>query len=187
MMNSKMECTVEDMVLAREHRAEVQQTLREKYHSTVLSFSLNIPGPIKLSEKYEKCFLRAVRDIRALLSAYDLSVRYEAQESPKTGCSFFAVIDGEARDVKNCLLPLEEERPVGRIYDIDVISPEGRKISREGLGYPLRKCLCCEETAMVCARSRRHSVPEMLEKIDLLLEEETKVSYGCRTNLMADP
>lgn len=61
----------------------------------------------------------------------------------------------------------KETHPLGLIFDMDVLDANGIKFSRP----TYRKCLLCDRQAQDCARSRRHSVSELQDKIgDLLME-----------------
>ena len=44
---------------------------------------------------------------------------------------------------------------MGRLYDLDVLSPEGEKLSRP----QSRRCLICGGPVTVCSRSRAHGLP----------------------------
>ena len=46
-------------------------------------------------------------------------------------------------DVKRLLVPLEDASKLGRLYDIDIIGRDGKKISRSDIGKPGRTCLLC--------------------------------------------
>ena len=64
---------------------------------------------------------------------------------------------------------LEDIDPIGRLYDMDVLDTDGKKISREDMGLPRRKCLLCENDAAVCARSRAHSLEALTDRTGFLL------------------
>lgn len=42
------EVSLEDMLDAREHRQDIQRMLLSQYHLPVISFTLNIVGPVKV-------------------------------------------------------------------------------------------------------------------------------------------
>ncbi|CSA56393.1 CitX protein [Vibrio cholerae] len=71
-------------------------------------------------------------------------------------------------------MKIEREHPLGRLMDLDVIDVDGHIISRQGAQLPRRRCLLCERDAVICARSRRHSVEALLAKI-----EEMTHDYSC--------
>ena len=61
---------------------------------------------------------------------------------------------------------IEDSSPVGRLYDIDIIDTDGHKLSRSHY----RKCLICSKQAQECARSRTHTVSEMQDAVEKLLQ-----------------
>ena len=83
-----------------------------------------------------------------------------------TGDEWIAAVDCDAEKVKDLAMQIEETHPLGRLFDMDVLGPDGRKLSR--MRY--RKCLICGRQAQECARSRTHTVKEMQEAIDKMLE-----------------
>ena len=62
---------------------------------------------------------------------------------------------------------MKESHPLGRLFDMDVLGPDGRKLSR--MRY--RKCLICGRQAQECSRSRTHTVREMQDAVDLMLNQ----------------
>ena len=47
------EVTVPDMLNARDRRHAIQQELIRTHGATVISFTLNIPGPVKISRSWK--------------------------------------------------------------------------------------------------------------------------------------
>ena len=45
-------------------------------------------------------------------------------------------MDADALDVKRLLVPLEDASKLGRLYDIDIIGRDGKKIARSDIGKP---------------------------------------------------
>ena len=67
---------------------------------------------------------------------------------------------------------MEEGSDLGRLFDLDVLIPDEtfpQSISRSRLGAAPRRCLLCEEDAKACARSRAHTMDQLLEKINEIL------------------
>ncbi len=64
---------------------------------------------------------------------------------------------------------IEAENPSARLLDVDVYRPDGSQVDRASLGLPPRSCLLCAEPARECILLRRHSNPELLERVDSLL------------------
>lgn len=76
-------------------------------------------------------------------------------------------MDGPAERIKKAMTALEEATPFGRLLDLDVLELSGEKLARKAP----RQCLLCQKPAQVCARSRAHSVEELLERVEAILEE----------------
>lgn len=66
---------------------------------------------------------------------------------------------------------IEDGTAVGRLFDMDVLRPDGQKVDRQELGLSSRKCLICGGPAQACARSRTHTVAQLQEKTGSILSE----------------
>ena len=159
--------TLKELLDAREARAAHQWELMRRYpQCSLISMTLNIPGPVKDSEKYRKTLVAGLSELKAQMA----NVVYEEVRWLKTGSEAFLVVNEPVLDVKKKAVTVEEQSPIGRLLDIDVIGKEG-PVSREKVGGKPRKCLICDADAKVCARMQKHSVEELLEKIDEILEQ----------------
>lgn len=164
-----MEVGIQDILLARDARAERQKVLLARYPVPLICFTMNIPGSVKDSDLIRRGFSLGLQWLRAQLQGEGISVAHFEESREYTGCTAFFSVDAPAEKVKKLTVEIEDHAPVGRLFDMDVLTPEGRKISREELGAPRRKCLICENDAAVCGRSRAHSVDRLREKTDQLL------------------
>jgi phosphoribosyl-dephospho-CoA transferase len=69
---------------------------------------------------------------------------------------------------------IEEKHPAGRFFGIDVLRPDGGKISRQMVvGLPPQICFLCGEDTRICRRNQSHPAEELLTKV----REITAVSY----------
>ncbi|MCR5288860.1 MAG: citrate lyase holo-[acyl-carrier protein] synthase [Treponema sp.] len=166
--------TVAQMAQAREERAFLQKQLLDTYHKPLVCFMLNIPGPVKVRPEYRPVFDAGLQKILTACKAHDIAVLEQKTRYPVTGYEFYAVLDAQPLIIKKELSVLEEETPIGRLYDIDVLTPDLQKISREELGLPPRKCLICNNDAHVCGRNRTHTVAQMIEAIFHLIQSDSK-------------
>ncbi len=162
-----MEASLQDILAAREHRAARQRQLLTQYKKPLLCFTVNIAGPVKNSPLIEAGFSLGLELLRAQLTA---PVYFEESRTD-TGCQAFFVCDMAPSDLKRLAVQIEDYAPVGRLFDMDVLDVEGRKLQRETLGLPPRTCLLCGQPAMVCSRSRAHSVEALQAKTRALLCE----------------
>ncbi|MFH5836504.1 citrate lyase holo-[acyl-carrier protein] synthase [Proteiniclasticum sp. C24MP] len=171
--------SLEEVLHTRENRVRFQETLAVKYSpDTIISFKLNIPGPVKNNEAIGKIFSVGKADITDSLKYRGWEITYEKIMDLKTGPELFLVTRGSLVEVKKAMIILEDDMPLGRLFDLDVFMAEGkevRTISREALGFPERRCLICDESAKVCGRSRTHEVSEMHEKIMEIMEKEKRL------------
>jgi len=170
-MDNAREVTVMDMMYARENRVFFQNYIREKYNCTIISFTQNIPGAIKVTDEYRYNFYDGIKKIREMFNICKEKFVYEQTREIFTGYEYYAGILVDAIDVKKSMIELEEKVLGGRIWDIDVISSDGNKIERYELGFTRRKCILCENEAILCARNRTHSVESLLRKINQIIQE----------------
>jgi holo-ACP synthase/triphosphoribosyl-dephospho-CoA synthase len=77
------------------------------------------------------------------------------------GCVGFILAHAEPETLKQLSRFIEDTHPMGRLFDIDVLRQDRRKISRRDTGEANRPCLICGGDAFVCGRSRAHSVGEL--------------------------
>lgn len=157
-----------DVLVRREARVLHIQSLL-KSHLTVVCFKLNIPGQVKNNDSIQALFARGLQDIRTSLPEGDRDWEESLPDLP-TGPEYFLASPLPAVQVKRRMVELEE-KPLGRLYDIDVFSQAG-PLSREELGLPPRTCFLCDRPAPECARSRRHSLAELLSWIDRQMRKE---------------
>ena len=164
----------------REHRSSMIQSTISEVGGPVIELSLNTPGPEKNSLEYEIAFLHLVHDVQAELQREGMEpliIHYAyAQASP-----FALLVINDPRihldpkhaeelshRIKESMVRLEDEHPVGRLYDIDVFSPDGIKLSRGADGQ--RTCLMCDRPAHACRRDQSHTIEELADRIDGLLK-----------------
>lgn len=153
------------MLNTREERAMQQNAFLEKYHSPLISFCLNIPGPVKTNQALLALFDDGLAQILQILSAHEIKILDRHDKHEATGDECLLAVQGEAKEIKQYMTELEEKHPLGRLFDIDVLNDKGEKLSRP---VP-RRCLLCTRQAQDCARSRRHSVAELTDYIAELL------------------
>ena len=160
-----------DMLNARERRVWMQEKLLSEYPGIIVSFTLNIPGPVKVLPHVPDAFAFALKEIVSALKDAEIPVLKRSLILDKTGPEAFLCVDADALDVKRLLVPLEDASKLGRLYDIDIIGRDGKKISRSDIGKPGRTCLLCGRPARECSRSRAHSVEELTAEINKIFAD----------------
>lgn len=159
------EVVLTDMLACRERRVNTQNAYIQKYHCPVISFCMNIPGPIKTNDKIKKAFLSGKEALFDALQKENILVLAQIEFDDKTGNEIILAVDYPADKIKKLTTEIEETHLFGRLFDMDVIRTDGEKLSR-GV---YRKCLICGCQAQECARSRKHTVAEMQAKIEEML------------------
>jgi ATP:dephospho-coA triphosphoribosyl transferase len=163
--------TLMEMLGAREARAMRQQQLLEEYHLPVISFCLNIAGPVKNSPVLRRAFREGLERLACALLAGRLDVVHREEVDQPTGCEALWVVRGDGRAVKELCVELEDRDALGRLFDLDVLDPVSGKWDRTQLGQPPRKCLVCGKEGKGCASRRRHTVEELQGATQVILED----------------
>lgn len=166
-----MEVTLPEMLEARERRAARQQVLLSAYGKTMVCFTMNIAGPVKNSSLIRRCYALGKRLLRQQLGVAGVPVTYFEEIQEKTGNEAIFLLDADPLAVKAVTVEIEDHAPVGRLFDMDVLCPDGRKVDRQELGQEGRKCLICGGMAQACARSRTHTVAQLQEKTREILRQ----------------
>ena len=165
-----MEVSLTEMLEAREKRAWQQRELLRRGR-TMICFTMNIAGPIKNSPLIGSGYDLGKRLLLGQLDVAGVAVSDFEEVREKTGNECILLVDAEPLTVKAITAELEDHAPIGRLFDMDVLRPDGSKVERQELGLSGRKCLLCGESAQVCARSRKHSVAELQAKTREILQE----------------
>ncbi|HMK44184.1 MAG TPA: citrate lyase holo-[acyl-carrier protein] synthase [Dissulfurispiraceae bacterium] len=164
------EVTLADILSAREKRAEIQLLLVAEHKAPLVSFTVNMPGPMKLTRESMIIFHEGLNVLVQTLSERRVATVYKEACLRETGPEAFISVDCTPHILKDMLVTVENTHMLGRLFDFDVISPEGEPLSRSALGYEERKCLLCNQTAHVCTRSRRHPMKTVLRRIHALVD-----------------
>ena len=163
--------TLEQLLQSREERAALQQSfLREYPDGTLLCLTVQLPGPEKRNELSLVIADAAVKAVRELFPA---RIAEELRDL-ETGFEGYFVVQLEPLDAKHAVCGIEDQHPLGRLMDIDVVTEEG-PLSRAAIGLPERKCLLCDRPARECMRARRHTLDELLRAIeDIVLRQQNQ-------------
>ena len=167
--------TLEEILRARDTRAASQRRLLNAYHLPLVSFTMNIAGPVKRTPLIELPFDAGLKELQAVLGQ---PIAAEVIR-PHTGCEALLVYDRPAAELKAACLKLETAAPVGRLYDLDVLDVDGTKLSRP----QQRTCLVCGAPVTACSRSRAHGLEAVTARTDELL---TDFAAGYLASLAAE-
>lgn len=159
------EATLAEVLEFREKKAFLQSdALRDHPGAWLLCLSMNIPGPEKASPSIVRAFRAGLDAIEKAVSDTGSDVFHKITLEENAGQFGLYAVSGTA-GLKSLAITVEEEHPLGRLFDVDVISDTGHAVSRTEIGLPPRRCLVCMGDAKACGRSRTHSVRELQNKV----------------------
>lgn len=161
------EITLSEMLDAREARALRQRELLETYRRPLVSFTLNIPGPVKDSPLIRRGFALGCERLDGALAKAGVTVLHREAKLAPTGCELLLSADARAEAVKELCLEIEDRDALGRLFDLDVLAVSGEKLERP----TPRRCLVCGRPGRDCASRRLHSVDELQRAVRKLLSE----------------
>ncbi|SJN56432.1 Apo-citrate lyase phosphoribosyl-dephospho-CoA transferase [Vibrio ruber DSM 16370] len=162
-----------ELLACKEQRAKTQLAWLRTYGVPLVSFSINMPGPVKLNAVSEQIFAQGLAALEAICHEQGWTLIAQQIHHEKTGPEgIFAVQGVSASILKKQMMHIEKTHPTGRLMDLDVIDKQGKSISRKAYQIGRRKCLLCEEDAVICARSRRHPLQALLAKIEEMVHAD---------------
>lgn len=158
---------------AREYRAFRQKELLKLDGArSMISFSMNIAGAIKHFPLGISAFEEGIKELRIRIPEKQLLHFEESKKN--TGPEAFLVLAMKPDETKRITASIEESHPLGRLFDMDVIQPDGISISRSALGLEPRTCLICGDNAKACARAKTHSIELILWRTAQILNDYFK-------------
>lgn len=162
-----MNITLEELLLSRDNRQQTQMKLLQEYKDkTLLCLTVIMPGKEKRNENslfVAKCAMEIIEKNFANF------VLYSEKKDLITGFEAYYIIDKHPFELKKATCLIEEEHPLGRLFDIDIMGKEGQPITRQEVGFPPRKCLICEKESRFCMRNFTHSQEELRDKINEMI------------------
>ncbi|MCR5761142.1 MAG: citrate lyase holo-[acyl-carrier protein] synthase [Sphaerochaetaceae bacterium] len=160
------EVTLAQVLDARENRARIQNKYLKTGH-TVLSFCMNIPGPVKTSALIIRTFELGVSLITKAFEDNKIQIIERTDISEVTGPELICSISCSAKVAKEICVKIEDSCPAGRLFDMDIIDTDGTKLERESE----RSCLVCGKSGRYCASRRIHTVKELQDAVRKIMEE----------------
>ena len=155
----EQEITLTEILTAREERVAIQNELLDEYKVPVVSFTMNMAGPVKVTALSHRAFLWGMEQLRLGFLQNRMAVRKEFSRALPTGDEGYFAVDAPAEAVKALCVEIEETFGVGRLFDMDVIGTDGRKLERSSE----RPCIVCGEPGRGCASRRVHTLSQLQE------------------------
>ena len=165
------EVALMEVLEAREARVRQQNIFLEQHGAPVVSFTLNIAGPVKDSPLIRRAFYWGQDQLEAGLRASSLPVLSRNLMLLPTGCTALYAVGGTATEIKTLCTSIEDSSPLGRLFDMDVLDAGGRKLDRAEVSGGPRNCIVCGAPGKGCASRRVHTVEELQGATRRIMEE----------------
>ena len=161
--------TLEEVLALRDARSSRQKQLLAEYGCPLVCLSLNIAGEYKTFPLALRCFREAERFIRLSLESWNIKIRYTETQVEPAGYTAYFCAEAAPGLLKTIAAGIEKTHALGRLLDIDVLRPDGEKLSRLDSGGAPRSCFVCGKNAFVCARERSHAPGELEEAMAAIM------------------
>ncbi len=172
------EAALEDVLAAREARAARVRGMGRECGCPVVSFTLNIPGPRKAHALAKEAFRLGKDALLAQLRAAGMDVLRQVEVAEKTGFEGTYAVAGDAAAIKGLAVRIEEEHPLGRLFDMDVSDAGGHALRGSDAGRGERSCIVCGKPVWACARSRAHSAEELAARAARMIQDFLHRDYA---------
>lgn len=173
---SNVNVSLEQVLASREQRARRQQAWLFQSDHTVVSVTLVWPGEVKDTALARRVMAVANQALGDLFHTHQWKVCRHQVLHPVTGPEGLWSVAAPAWMIKHVTAHLEDNHPLGRLWDIYVFCPKKGQLKRNAIQQPMRRCFICHEPAHVCSRSRRHSQAELTR----VIEELTDDYFACQ-------
>lgn len=149
------EVTLSQVLAAREERVMEQQRMLTQWRCPVISFVMNIAGPVKDSPLVRRGFSEGIRLLeKALPTEAVLETKLTHNDTGSVG---MYAVNLDAGTLKSICIAIEESSSLGRLFDMDVLDVNGQKLDRPNS----RSCIVCGAPGKNCAARRAHDVPTL--------------------------
>jgi len=138
----------------REARYYLQRDLSKEYSLPLIVARVNYPG-----NKNNIIVNSAFKFINL-----ELTYLYKKAINKSEGPVLIGVVDMDPFELKKIAIDIEENHPLGRMFDIDVYDNSFNQVSRSDVGLEPRTCIICGDVAHNCIRSLNHSLDEVRDK-----------------------
>ncbi len=162
------EITLTQLLDSRDARQQKQKELLRRYSRTLVCLTVVFPGSVK---RTENSLIVANAAMAALQQCRDCKFTVIEEHDLDTGFEGYLLSPLSAKETKRITCELEECHPLGRLFDIDVITPECIPIKREDVGFAPRRCLLCDNEVRYCMRNKTHTQKELLSRINEIVDE----------------
>lgn len=163
-----MEITLDMLLESREKRWQLQrQLIQDNPELTLVCLTVIMPGNVK---RNAQSLVVAHAAVEAIQEAFGQSIQWQREQDLSTGYEGYYLVDMSMIACKRLACEIEDNHPLGRLFDIDVINTHVEPVSRSVIGREGRKCLLCDHDARYCMRNHTHTRDELQQKIQQMIE-----------------
>ena len=192
--------TLHELLASRDARHAMQlRLLAEHSGKTLVCLTVVMPGSVKRNRQsltVAHAAVTAIRDAFGMVrdcssgdgnDFEDMNAKNGAcliERDLPTGYEAYLLTSMPLLDAKRTAVGIEDTHPLGRLFDIDIISPDGTPVPREKVGARARRCLVCHREARYCMRMRWHTQDEIWARINEMVERyvNRRVGHHCPTH-----
>ncbi len=162
-----METNISQLILEdRERRYNNILDMSRKYDLHVVCGKINYPGKDKNTIEAYRAFEILLKIIK---EKFCMKTLFSKELKGFDGRSILAAVDMPPEAIKKITVEIEDTSELGRIFDIDLYLKDGNSIGRDMINIPPRKCIICDEDARICVRSGKHSLNQILNRINEII------------------
>jgi holo-ACP synthase CitX len=153
-----------DQILeAREER--LNNVIHYLQEGGIVVIKANIPGSDK--NLFHAFILTAIFKNELLrLIEVKKQLYFESADGP-----YYILVVNKDLNLKHILVNLEETHKLGRLIDLDFFMKAKKSVSRSELNLSRRRCYICNNDAVICSRSKKHSLRDLVKFMDDLVYE----------------
>lgn len=164
-----MRVTLDQLLASRENRwAKQQALLQENPLTTLVCLTVIMPGSVK---RNSQSLIVARAALEAVRTAFGERLLQMEEFDLETGYEAYLLVSLSIPEAKAIACNVEEQHPLGRLFDVDVIQKDGAPASRKTIGRVPRRCLLCDRDARYCMRNHSHTQEEIHKRIDQLVAD----------------
>ncbi len=163
-----MEITLDQLLASRDDRSALQHELLERHPGlTLVCLTVVMPGKAK---RNFHSLIVAQAALTALVNTFEGTTELLRARDLPTGFEAYLLTTVERAEAKRLTCHIEDTHPLGRLFDLDVMSADGTPLSRTALGFAPRHCLVCDQEARHCMRLGSHTQDEIHAKIKQMID-----------------
>ncbi|MEX0631734.1 citrate lyase holo-[acyl-carrier protein] synthase [Serratia ureilytica] len=134
------------------------------------ALTLVVPGPVKDSALTRGIFNPGWAALLGLCAEQGWPARRPRRRRSPPAAKGFVALRADAQRAKDRAMQLEVSRPIGRLWDIDVLDTQGRILSRRDI-RPAGTAPAVRPTGQICARQRRHSSEQLHAEMERMFND----------------